>query len=627
MSLRARWLLLSLFGLSCIAGPAQADQLQSWRFDRTRNRLEFKTDEAVQPTAQLVFNPTRVVVDLPGIRLGRPQLTENVGGAVRSYRLGQFNPTTARIVIELAPGYTLDPNAVRVRGITNSSWVIELPQPQLESTSPSPTNPPINPGTSPPGTSAPIVPSAATRIEELRQTGDGLFLRTSGQPPSPRVRRSRDQQTIDIDISNATLNAPTIPQPIAATDLGIDQVIISQVQQTPPLVRISLRVPKNSPNWRATASNLGGIVLLPESRPEPSSPSTSPPSSSVGSPASVQVISYDYQNNQLLIQVDRQVAYSLSKQGIESRIIISPAKLAAGTTAPRMSNDAPLRQIQVRQDGPQSVSISATPNSGYQVGSLRFLNPQLLALDVFLTGGTPSIPPGTRPLPLPRPGSPSTTPSIIVEPPVSRPTFPSPTPRPTFPLPGRPLPGNSSELPTPSGRNIVVLDPGHGGPDPGAVGINNIYEKEIVLDIGTQVARLLEQQGVTVIMTRSSDIDLDLQPRVDIAERANATVFVSLHSNAISLSRPDVNGLETYYYDSGLGLAQSVHQSILEDVPIADRRVRQARFFVIRKTSMPAILIETGFVTGADDARNFQNPSFRRAMANGIARGILRYLR
>jgi N-acetylmuramoyl-L-alanine amidase len=132
---------------------------------------------------------------------------------------------------------------------------------------------------------------------------------------------------------------------------------------------------------------------------------------------------------------------------------------------------------------------------------------------------------------------------------------------------------------------------------------------------------------VTVIMTRTADIDLDLQPRVDIAERSNATLFVSIHSNSISLARPDVNGLETYYYDSGAGLAQSVHQSILEDVPIADRRIRQARFFVIRKTSMPAILVETGFVTGADDARNFQTPSFRRAMANGIARGILRYLR
>jgi N-acetylmuramoyl-L-alanine amidase len=613
MSLRVRWLLLSLLGVCCFAGPAQADQLQSWRFDRTRNRLEFKTDEAVQPTAQLVFNPTRVVVDLPGIRLGRPQITENVGGAIRSYRLGQFNANTARIVIELAPGYTLDPNAVRVRGITNSSWVVELPQPQLESaTSPS------NPSTSPlPG--APVVPGAATRVEELRETGDGLFVRTSGQPVTPRVRRSRDQQTIDIELPGSTLNTPTIPQSIAAANLGIQQITITQVQGNSPLVRISLRVAKNSPDWRATSSNLGGIVLLPESRPDPNPTTGQPPA--IGSPATVQVISYDYQNNQLLIQVDRQVAYSVRPQGNESRIVISPARLAAGTTAPRLSSDAPLRQLQVRQDGPQSVVVSAIPNIGYQVGGLRFVNPQLLALDIFPTGGNPGQP--TRPTFPPRPGTPPDAP-IVVEPPVTRPTFP---PR---PLPGpstNPFPGNSGELPVPNGRRVVVIDPGHGGPDPGAVGINRIFEKEIVLDIGLQVARILEQQGVTVVMTRSSDIDLELQPRIDIAERANASVFVSIHSNAISMSRPDVNGLETYYYDSGAALAQSVHQSILEDVPIADRRVRQARFFVIRKTSMPAILIETGFVTGADDARNFQNPSFRSAMARGIARGILRYLR
>ncbi|WP_448570990.1 N-acetylmuramoyl-L-alanine amidase family protein, partial [Trichothermofontia sp.] len=188
------------------------------------------------------------------------------------------------------------------------------------------------------------------------------------------------------------------------------------------------------------------------------------------------------------------------------------------------------------------------------------------------------------------------------------------------------LPPTGSLPRVPSGRVIVVIDPGHGGPDPGAVGIGNIYEKNIVLDISRQVAAILQQQGVQVVMTRSDDRDLDLEPRVQIAERANATAFVSIHANAISMSRPEVNGVETYYYVSGLPLAQAIHSSILQSgLGMRDRGVRQARFYVIRRTSMPAVLVETGFVTGAEDAPRLADPNFRSRMAVAIARGILNY--
>jgi N-acetylmuramoyl-L-alanine amidase len=186
----------------------------------------------------------------------------------------------------------------------------------------------------------------------------------------------------------------------------------------------------------------------------------------------------------------------------------------------------------------------------------------------------------------------------------------------------RPLPQRN-----PDGRQVIIIDPGHGGPDPGAIGIGGIQEKEIVLDISRQVAALLEQQGVQAVMTRTSDIDLDLEPRVVLAEQLNASLFVSIHANAISLSRPDVNGLEVYYYDSGESLARVMHSTILQSVNMRDRGVRRARFYVLRRTSMPAILIETGYVTGQEDAANFNNPTFRRQLAEAIVRGILNYIR
>ena len=130
-------------------------------------------------------------------------------------------------------------------------------------------------------------------------------------------------------------------------------------------------------------------------------------------------------------------------------------------------------------------------------------------------------------------------------------------------------------------------------------------------------------------MTRTTDIELDLQPRVDIAERARGTVFVSIHANAISLSRPDVNGVETFYYGSANGkrLADTIHSSFLNAIDIDDRRVREARFYVIRQTSMPAALLEMGFLTGAKDTLLLRNPEVRKRMARATAQGILKYLR
>ncbi|MFK8183485.1 MAG: N-acetylmuramoyl-L-alanine amidase [Phormidesmis sp.] len=184
------------------------------------------------------------------------------------------------------------------------------------------------------------------------------------------------------------------------------------------------------------------------------------------------------------------------------------------------------------------------------------------------------------------------------------------------------------ELPTlPNGRFTVVLDPGHGGRDPGAVGINGLQEKQVVNDITPRVAEILREQGANVVLTRSSDVEVDLAPRVQIAERANASIFVSIHANAISMSRPDVNGLETFYAsDAGQRLANTVHAVVLNEMGMRDRRVRSARFYVIRRTSMPAILIETGFVTGAEDAPNLANPAWRERMAQSIAKGILLHL-
>ncbi len=191
-------------------------------------------------------------------------------------------------------------------------------------------------------------------------------------------------------------------------------------------------------------------------------------------------------------------------------------------------------------------------------------------------------------------------------------------PRPSTPSPSGPRPQQ--------GQLTVVLDPGHGGGDPGAIGIGGLREKDINLTIARRVQATLAAQGINALLTRSDDSEVELEPRVVFADRANADVFVSIHANSISLSRPDVSGLETYYYSSGQRLAQSIHNSIVQRTTLDDRGVRTARFYVLVHTSMPAVLVETGFVTGSEDAARFRDPQAVDTLADAIAAGILQYL-
>ncbi|MFM7695692.1 MAG: N-acetylmuramoyl-L-alanine amidase, partial [Vulcanococcus sp.] len=196
-------------------------------------------------------------------------------------------------------------------------------------------------------------------------------------------------------------------------------------------------------------------------------------------------------------------------------------------------------------------------------------------------------------------------------------------------LPQGPAPSVAGLPEVPRGRYTVVIDPGHGGPDPGAVGINGLRETDVVLDVSLQVAQLLQARGVEVLLTRTSEVDVDLPPRVALANNNRADLFLSIHANALSLSRPDVNGIETFYFQDGRSrrLAEAVQTQMLQVAPGSpDRGARPGRYFVIRRTVMPSALAEMGFVTGELDSPRLADPAFRQRMAVAIATGLLNYL-
>jgi N-acetylmuramoyl-L-alanine amidase len=178
---------------------------------------------------------------------------------------------------------------------------------------------------------------------------------------------------------------------------------------------------------------------------------------------------------------------------------------------------------------------------------------------------------------------------------------------------------------------LVMIDPGHGGKDPGAIGMGELREVDVILPIALQVAEILKKNGIAIQLTRDRDYFVGLDERVQMSLQAGATIFVSIHANSID-NRPDVNGLETYYYGLGEELANVVHQKIIDvfntdlQIPLNDRRVRSARFLVLRKSEIPAILLETGYLSSPTESLQLGKPEYQAQLAKAIAQGILKYL-
>ena len=170
---------------------------------------------------------------------------------------------------------------------------------------------------------------------------------------------------------------------------------------------------------------------------------------------------------------------------------------------------------------------------------------------------------------------------------------------------------------------------GHGGPDSGAIGIGGLRETDVVLDVSKIVTNILNKKGVKVKMTRTNEIDLDLGPRVSMANNTKADIFVSIHANASVGKKRNINGLETFYYSGWKGrlLAEKIQKQIIKVSPGSpDRGVRRGSYFVIKQTNMPAVLVEIGFVTGNLDGSRLSKDMHRERVAYAIARGILEYL-
>ena len=607
--MRFHWLLSGFIGAFLFCSPAKAGKIISWDFEPQDNDLVFMTDEGVQPKAQLLSGPTRLVIDLPGTTLGRETVKESYQGSIREFRIGQPESNTTRIVVEWAPGYTVDADDIEFEGVSPTHWKIEIPDPKVSGLTSSNKDPEvldlpqIELPTALPGSESSSSVTVASS-PHIKATKNGFFVGIDGNRQI-KIDSSRKGDRINFVLEGITLPSDLASQSVAINQYGVSTIEFEQTDGDRAL--ISMSVDSGSPDWLATFSRIKGLLLVPRGK----LPNTTVANSDAPQPEPVAVtppVELDNQElsaidkielvdeSEFIIHADNELSAVASRQsnGIY-QITIDNAQLAEDFQGPQLEAGSPISELKVRQEGTRVV-LEVTTRLRYYLGKLDAENEKIafpieMGVAPLPESDAPLLPPGFAKAPKDR----------VFErdiPPV-----------------------------LPSDRPRIIIDPGHGGHDPGTIGIGGIQEKDIILPISLDVAEILRKQDIEVILTRDSDNFISLQGRTDMANDLDADLFVSIHANAINLSRPDVNGLETYYYQSGRRLAEVIHWSILNGVKIDNRNIRRARFYVLRHSTMPAVLVEVGFLTGAVDSSNLKDPDYRRQMAEAIARGIVEYIK
>jgi N-acetylmuramoyl-L-alanine amidase len=318
------------------------------------------------------------------------------------------------------------------------------------------------------------------------------------------------------------------------------------------------------------------------------------------------------------------------------------------------AGDGLVKQVRLAPTGADSMLIVALESEAADIKIFSLTDPARVVIDVFRSqaagpGSSLGLS-GARPADLARSGPGARVPDPR-----------APEPR----LPVKKVGGD--------GLKLVVIDPGHGGHDPGALGPRGTAEKDVTLDVSLRVAKMVEEQlGIKVAMTRSTDVFIPLRDRTSFANKHRADLFVSIHANAHPRSLSE--GVETYFLSAEASdsdarqlaaiengviqlespaarpkgdalkgilwdlaqsefqhessfLAETVLQQMTRSLGLVERGVKQAGFYVLGGATMPAILIEVGFLTNPKEERELATPARREAIARAIFAGLAEYKR
>lgn len=175
----------------------------------------------------------------------------------------------------------------------------------------------------------------------------------------------------------------------------------------------------------------------------------------------------------------------------------------------------------------------------------------------------------------------------------------------------------------------IVIDPGHGGKDPGATG-GGVQEKAVVLNIAKKIGAFLEAKGCTVMLTRETDVFVELSDRARMANAAKADLYVSVHCNSVE-GNARATGMEVYHYtrasEASKHAARAIYDKLLPVSGLRGRGVKSKDLAVLRETVMPAVLVELGFISNDSDRAKLTNFAWQDDAAKAISDGIIEALK
>jgi N-acetylmuramoyl-L-alanine amidase len=194
---------------------------------------------------------------------------------------------------------------------------------------------------------------------------------------------------------------------------------------------------------------------------------------------------------------------------------------------------------------------------------------------------------------------------------------------------------NTAQRPGRKKVPIVVIDAGHGGYDVGSIGPGGSLEKNNTLPVALKLGDILQKKGMKVVYTRKSDkvswpasVKSDLQARAEISNAANANIFISIHNNSTTYT--SVRGTETYYIQGSLKgkqLASLIQKQIVKKVGTNDRGIRTENFSVLRNVTAPAVLVELGYLSNANEEYILGNAGYQQKFAEAIAEAVIEYFK
>jgi hypothetical protein len=336
-------------------------------------------------------------------------------------------------------------------------------------------------------------------------------------------------------------------------------------------------------------------------------------------------------NVRIVVDADRPLTYRQSVLASPTRVVVDVQNAWITADVKRsVSIDSTLASaVRIAQFDQTTVRIvveTSVGKDGYKVFSLDGGKPRIVMDFGRAPGSTPAKPAPKKPEPQVQP------------PPVQLPQADEEDEdEKDAPRGGADIERDISKIIGLKGRKIAI-DPGHGGSDSGAIGPTGVMEKSVTIRVSKELKRLLEAEGATVILTRTGDTEVspkgakatsveELEARCEIANKANADIFISVHADAFT--NREVKGTTAYYYTKGSPqskrLADSVRTALIDAIGTLDRGTQTSNFYVVKHTDMPSILVEISFISNADEERMMNSEAGIKKIARGIADGIADY--